>query len=281
MSRWWLQRALVCLARNLTKGNAKQFVLSNAILKCGIHPCPQRCHQLYDHSKMKCQHVLRSKCPDGHIMSWECYSRGPATCATCLLKKEADEKKQKEEFKRQQKLERHRQGHAAKMAQLDEEIRQVKERTLEAQLSRDMKLALEQKQRDLENMKTLAAQSLNGSTKSANAVMSLPHHKSSLPERNRASASAPSSAAQVERTFDPDIQEEQVQSPSEKEWDRQKQQENVSSDAIDSLMAMTGLEQVKAQFLRIKAKIETALRQSTKLNKERFGIVLLGNPGTG
>jgi DNA replication protein DnaC len=183
--------------------------------------------------------------------------------------------------KRQQKLERHRQGHAAKMAQLDEEIRQVKERTLEAQLSRDMKLALEQKQRDLENMKTLAAQSLNGSTKSANAVMSLPHHKSSLPERNRASASAPSSAAQVERTFDPDIQEEQVQSPSEKEWDRQKQQENVSSDAIDSLMAMTGLEQVKAQFLRIKAKIETALRQSTKLNKERFGIVLLGNPGTG
>jgi DNA replication protein DnaC len=46
-------------------------------------------------------------------------------------------------------------------------------------------------------------------------------------------------------------------------------------------MAMTGLQEVKDQFLRIKAKIDTAVRQNITLNKERFGIALLGNPGTG
>lgn len=44
---------------------------------------------------------------------------------------------------------------------------------------------------------------------------------------------------------------------------------------------MIGLEDVKAQVLRIKAKVETSIRQGTDLKKERLGLVLLGNPGTG
>ena len=46
-------------------------------------------------------------------------------------------------------------------------------------------------------------------------------------------------------------------------------------------MEMIGLEQVKSQVLRIKAKVDTSIRQNTDLKKERFGLVLLGNPGTG
>lgn len=43
------------------------------------------------------------------------------------------------------------------------------------------------------------------------------------------------------------------------EWDRQKRVDNGSNGAIDSLMEMTGLEEVKAPVLKIKATADTAL----------------------
>jgi DNA replication protein DnaC len=46
-------------------------------------------------------------------------------------------------------------------------------------------------------------------------------------------------------------------------------------------MSMIGLESVKSKVLEIKARVETAVRQNTDLKKERLGLVLLGNPGTG
>lgn len=71
------------------------------------------------------------------------------------------------------------------------------------------------------------------------------------------------------------------ESPSKTEWQRQKDQENAQHPAIDNMMEMIGLEDVKAQILKIKAKVETTIRQGTDLKKERFGLTLLGNPGTG
>jgi len=74
----------------------------------------------------------------------------------------------------------------------------------------------------------------------------------------------------------------QERTDSEKEWQRQKDEEGESNDAIDLLMTqLTGLETVKAHFLRVKSKIDTAVRQGVDLKQERFDIVLLGNPGTG
>ncbi|KAG8221423.1 P-loop containing nucleoside triphosphate hydrolase protein [Butyriboletus roseoflavus] len=46
-------------------------------------------------------------------------------------------------------------------------------------------------------------------------------------------------------------------------------------------MDLTGLEEVKEQILRIKAKIDTMKRQGVALDKERLNLVLLGNPRTG
>lgn len=71
------------------------------------------------------------------------------------------------------------------------------------------------------------------------------------------------------------------ESPSKIEWQRQKDQENATNPAIDQIMEMIGLEDVKSQVLKIKSKVEIALRQGTDLKKERLGLVLLGNPGTG
>lgn len=70
-------------------------------------------------------------------------------------------------------------------------------------------------------------------------------------------------------------------SASKTEWQRQKDLENASNPAIDQIMEMIGLENVKSQVLRIKSKVDTSIRQGTDLKKGRLGLVLLGNPGTG
>jgi hypothetical protein len=70
-------------------------------------------------------------------------------------------------------------------------------------------------------------------------------------------------------------------SSPEGEWQRQKEVEGANSAAIDAVMDMIGLEDVKRQMLRIKDKIEVTHRQNASLKNERFNIVLLGNPGTG
>jgi KaiC/GvpD/RAD55 family RecA-like ATPase len=46
-------------------------------------------------------------------------------------------------------------------------------------------------------------------------------------------------------------------------------------------MALIGLNDVKAQFLKVKAKLEIAKRQQIDLSEEDFSVNVVGNPGTG
>ena len=89
-------------------------------------------------------------------------------------------------------------------------------------------------------------------------------------------ASAPSSDNDTSATAPP-----LPLSPSALEWQRQKDVEGEDNPSIDAIMEMTGLEDVKAQVLRIKGKIDVSKRQGTSVKDERFNIVLQGNPGTG
>ena len=72
-----------------------------------------------------------------------------------------------------------------------------------------------------------------------------------------------------------------LKSPSKEEWQRQKHLDGARNEFIDSIMDMIGLEDVKEQILRIKAKVDVNVRQGTDVKNERFNISLLGNPGTG
>ncbi|THW88324.1 P-loop containing nucleoside triphosphate hydrolase protein [Aureobasidium pullulans] len=72
-----------------------------------------------------------------------------------------------------------------------------------------------------------------------------------------------------------------ITSPSWEEWQYQKAYEGGSNVHLDSMMEAAGLEAVKKHFLRIKAKVETSVRQGVNLRNESFGAVFLGNPGTG
>jgi SpoVK/Ycf46/Vps4 family AAA+-type ATPase len=79
----------------------------------------------------------------------------------------------------------------------------------------------------------------------------------------------------------PDAMPSQAPSEAKADWDYQKTYHNSQSPAIDALMDMVGLESVKTKFLEIKQKVDLAIRQNVDLSSERFGTVLLGNPGTG
>lgn len=70
-------------------------------------------------------------------------------------------------------------------------------------------------------------------------------------------------------------------SAAEQRWQRQKTKDGLENKHIDAIMAMTALENVKQQVLRINDKIAVSKQQGTSVKDERFNIVLLGNPGTG
>ncbi|KAI9822767.1 MAG: hypothetical protein M1832_003000 [Thelocarpon impressellum] len=148
-----------------------------------------------------------------------------------------------------------------KVALLEEGIARQQEVQRDKIEAQDRQRVIEQKEADLAAAKTLA-------------------HVSPLDPLKSPEIPSPS------KVPDPDPAEDQPlpapsNSVSKDEWQRQKAQENASNEAIDSIMDMIGLEAVKAQILRIKAKIEATTRQGTDLRHERFNVALLGNPGTG
>ncbi|KAF7923181.1 uncharacterized protein EAE98_007886 [Botrytis deweyae] len=51
--------------------------------------------------------------------------------------------------------------------------------------------------------------------------------------------------------------------------------------AWEEIMGMTGLKNVKEHVRKLKAKVESSIRQNIDLGEERFGAVFMGNSGTG
>lgn len=70
-------------------------------------------------------------------------------------------------------------------------------------------------------------------------------------------------------------------SPAEREWERQRRELGERSKALDQLMSMVGLEEVKREFLNIKATIAAAKQRKGKLRAQDPNLVLVGNAGTG
>ncbi|KAL3251477.1 hypothetical protein ABHI18_010627 [Aspergillus niger] len=65
------------------------------------------------------------------------------------------------------------------------------------------------------------------------------------------------------------------------DWIFQKRAWDMSNTALDSLMEMNGLCEVKKKFVEINTFIATSGRQQVSHRKNKFGAVFIGNPGTG
>lgn len=149
-----------------------------------------------------------------------------------------------------------------KLLDLDDEIAKQQRFIQDHKEADDRKRDLEQKQKELDQAKALAEDVAQ------KADRGKPHTDSQTPSSTSGNGPAPQAMPSQ---------------PSEArvDWEKQKRVEGSQNEHIDKLMEMIGLEAVKRQVLNVKDKIDTTLRQGSSLAGERFGTILLGNPGTG
>ena len=214
-------------------------------------------------------------------MSWECWKQS-VPCGNC----EAEARRREAQRQRDHKLDLQRQAneraYTQKLAELDEEIAHERrlQKEYDDQLYRER--ILQQRKRDLVNAQlTISKVTVRGSRQSdVNADA-----KDKVQETENLVEGKPGSPC-----HDPGIGEEHCDeqkdeqlniSQAKSDWDYQKSFENADNEHLDALMEMIGLESVKQQVLAIKTKIDTCLRQHVSVKDERFGVALLGNPGTG
>jgi hypothetical protein len=226
--------------------------------------------------------VLKQQCAKGHSQIWPCHQglSAPTSCEKCERERKATEKRARKAAEDQQRRDAITQRHLKEVAEVQEEIDKITQGMKDERLNVEQENVLAQKRKDL-----IAAKELANRMK----------HKPSLPQSPTIGPTTKDSTEQVANPSRPSKaidRSEKLQknlkicldhnvSPSKTEWQRQKDQENANNPAIDKIMEMIGLEDVKSQVLRIKSKVETSVRQGTDLKKERLGLVLLGNPGTG
>ncbi|RKK82176.1 hypothetical protein BFJ71_g15360 [Fusarium oxysporum] len=70
-------------------------------------------------------------------------------------------------------------------------------------------------------------------------------------------------------------------SPSQQEWSRQKHEENQQNVYLDRIMSMVDHEQVKAHFLAVKERVDTAKRWNRSIKDWTFDLLIHGRNGTG
>ncbi|KAI1495866.1 P-loop containing nucleoside triphosphate hydrolase protein [Biscogniauxia marginata] len=281
------------------------------MLSCGKHACPKRCHIRVDHSSMPCNAVLNDVCPQNqtHKIIWQCSLKQRPACQACRQEKEEQMRK----ARRDKNLELQRQAkqlaYAKELKAVQEMITSQRELIKEKQEERLRQQTLKRYQEELAQV-TKEAQKQNTTTApstTAKKSKNKPDQPAPDPTKNEQSQknykTSPSQAGtnkkDVDQTPKPEIEsqdgDDEPEAPSidievplptrkssaEEDWQHQKEYEQASNEALDNLMGMIGLESVKMEFLNIKARVDTSIRQGTSLKDERFGAALLGNPGTG
>ncbi|RAL01738.1 putative AAA family ATPase [Aspergillus ibericus CBS 121593] len=248
-----------------------------AKLNCGIHDCPYMCHQLSDHSKMKCLKIVEWRCPRNHRITRPC-SQLQNTCQMCNAEDKAKERRREQEMDLEIKRERMQTEYLRQLTEIQEEIAHERRARKDKSDAEEKQRVLQQHKDELERLR---------SNTSKTHVPAPDNDRQSVNGAD-CSHSGPSDHCLVDRHVDKapikcaDEREMHDNIPSAAaDWKQQKEFEGAQSPEIDALMEMIGLESVKEQFLDIKAQVDTASRQNIDLQGERFGSVLLGNPGTG
>ena len=266
---------------------------------------------------MPCSERISSTCDAGHKQSWKCSDGRPKTCPKCARDAKLAKQRQEREIEAQKRREIEQREHLARLDAITAQIDKENQAREDARLKQERSQAIKQKENDLAALiasraepvvpavpappapvepstllklqqmlpsptKILASASsmLSPSTDGRDVKTSSDNASSKLnsslpPAKVETTSQMPSSSAP------PKPFPKLADSPSKKEWSRQKNMEGASNPSIDTIMGMTGLEEVKRKVLNIKTKIDVSIRQNASLKQERFNAVLLGNPGTG
>ena len=168
-------------------------------------------------------------------------------------------------------------SYAQKLAELDEEIAHERRLQKEQSDELDRERTLQQRLKDLIDTKAASAKREAARRSSQGKPASVENQETS---NGPLTSGQPRSAAETpKKSGTESVQAETSEACAE--WQYQKQFEMAENQFLDELMGMIGLESVKTQVLDIKKLVDTRIRQGVDLKNERFGVALLGNPGTG
>ncbi|KAL4944390.1 hypothetical protein BDV06DRAFT_233392 [Aspergillus oleicola] len=255
-------------------------------LSCGQHYCPHKCHQLSDHSKMECRKVVEWACSRGHKATRLCSQKNHA-CYRCAQEDKEQERRQKRDLELAARCEAKQRKYARQLAEIQDEIAHERRLQNEHRDDQERQRTLQQQSQDLQRLKIRTAHSFQGLYSADEPPSPLSQKRSSGVDPRYYSSSSVKTLPQgtlaastpADATEEGDF--EKALSSAEQDWQHQKDFEGAQSEELDKLMDMIGLESIKAKFLNIKSQVDAALRQNVDLKGERFGSVLLGNPGTG
>ena len=101
---------------HLTLGN------SEALLGCKMHHCPLKCHQDSDHSWVRCDFPLSTRCAKGHTRKRKCHEGPPGFCLKCAQELLAAEEVKSNQARQREQRETERSHFLQEMSQLDEQL---------------------------------------------------------------------------------------------------------------------------------------------------------------
>ncbi|KAK4152576.1 helicase required for RNAi-mediated heterochromatin assembly 1 [Chaetomidium leptoderma] len=241
----------------------------DAPLKCGIHKCRSRCHRVVDHDQMKCNELVEKVCDRQHKTKVHC-GRKKDGCQKCMQEDKETERRVKRDLQLEEDRRRREEVYTRKLQEVQDELehqRRINKHEAEEELR---KQTLEQHRSELVALKTAEQRLRRRNNLKAEAV-------AKAAEKSAAEVSAPTR----DSTSSVSAKDGDWSSGAHEEWDFLKRHEGAQSKPLDDLMEMIGLEAVKQEFLAVKSKVDTALRQGISMTSERFSCSMLGNPGTG
>jgi hypothetical protein len=208
---------------------------------------------------MECQALVQFVCEQKHRSQRPC-SKSQGACAICAEEERQRERIRKRNVQLDAERDAKRAAYALKLAENQAEIDHQRRILQDHREAEDLARLLEQKKQDLANLK--------------GTVNNLEKQRQSCTKPQASPAPQPSSKKVA-------VENEEDWSSAKKQWENFKRYEGADNEALDDLMSMIGLEDVKDNFLAIKFEVDTAVRQGLDMSSKRFGASLLGNPGTG
>lgn len=218
-------------------------------------------------TKFDCYRMVDVVCNRKHKLKVPCHAKSHNVCQQCV----EEDKEVERRAKRDLELERERK---ARQAEYKQQISQINDEIEHQRRMIKYRQDQEQQQKDLAQARdNLAA--LKQTVTRASKMQKRPDQSQS-----RSLQATPFSFPNGNGSMTK-LPDDRLPSQAREDWEQLKLHEGAKSQALDELMDMIGLEDVKSAFLSIKSRVDTALRQAISLNDERFGCVMLGNPGTG
>lgn len=237
---------------------------------------------------------MKWKCPRGHSLSLSC-SQAKGSCRFCIQEDQVKERRRKRDLELEQERQRKQNEYARQLAEAQEEASHLKRVRRDEFDDAERARVLEQHRQEIEDLKNppqipsppaSPQRRLSSGTIASTASTTEASSDSSGTPSTITEASSDSSVTVTRKSHSVQPTSRQAMPPKKTsaakgDWDYQKKFLNAQSQEIDKLIDMIGLESVKTKFLSIKAKVDVSIRQNIDLNHDRFGSVLLGNPGTG